>query len=120
MDDTEYVTVAGLIQFDPRDRTANNTPVRDIAIRAIGSNKIINVTVWPENAHIPLAKGDFVVADGKFTVRSYQAASGEQKTGYNVSANTLIKLSGSTTTNTPQTAPAAKADTATSVDDFPF
>ena len=45
---SDYITVAGLVQFDPRTRTAGDKQVRDVVIRAIGSNKNFSITVWPE------------------------------------------------------------------------
>lgn len=118
----EYVTIAGLIQFDPRQRTTKDgKQVRDIAVRAIGNNKLVNVTVWPEKDNIPLSKGDFVVADGKFSSSMAQNKNGEQQTYYNLSANTLLRFAGEN--NTSQAAPAptsAPAAAAPSVDDFPF
>ena len=118
----EYITVAGLIQFDPRNREAAGKPVRDIAIKAIGNNKIVNITVWPDHDNIILNKGDFVIADGKFTQRPGQNKQGEQQTYYNLSASTLIRIGPD---NTSTSAPATKEkqeDTTTSVstDDFPF
>lgn len=119
----EYVTIAGLIQFDPKPRTTKDgKDVRDIAVRAIGNNKLVNVTVWPEKANIPLAKGDFVVVDGKFSTSTWQNKNGEQQTSYNISANTLMRFGGEsseTAPTTPASAPAAAAATP-SVDDFPF
>lgn len=115
----EYITVAGLIQFDPRNREAAGKPVRDIAIKAIGNNKMVNITVWPDHDSIPLNKGDFIVADGKFTQRPGQNKQGEQQTYYNLSASTLIRIGSD---NSPS-APAPKATqeiTTTSTDDFPF
>lgn len=118
----EYVTIAGLIQFDPRTRQVKDKTVRDITVRAIGNNKLVSVTVWPDKDNIPLSKGDFVVADGKFSSSMAQNKNGEQQTYYNLSANTLIRFAGE---GGEASAPAAKtaapaAATAPSVDDFPF
>lgn len=97
----EYITVAGLIQFDPKPREAAGKHVRDIAVRAIGNNKIVNITVWPSHDNVTLNKGDFVVVDGKFSTSTKQNKQGEQQTYYNVSASTLIRFSGDNTTSTP-------------------
>lgn len=119
----EYVTIAGLIQFEPRQRTTKDgKQVRDVAVRAIGNNKLVNVTVWPEKDHIPLSKGDFIVTEGKFSSSMAQNKKGEQQTYYNLSANTLLRFAGENadgTTTTPAPAKAA-ASAAPSVDDFPF
>jgi len=64
---SEYITVAGLVQFDPRTRQAGDKTVRDVVIRAIGSNQNFSITVWPEKADVVINKGDFLVVDGKHT-----------------------------------------------------
>ena len=46
---TDYVTIAGVVQFDPRQRTAGDKQVRDVAIRSIADQKMYNITLWPEN-----------------------------------------------------------------------
>ena len=117
----EYATVAGLIQFDPKQLTTKDGKnVRDIAVRAIGNNKLVNITVWPEKDHIPLSKGDFVVVDGKFSMSTWQNKNGEQQTSYNVSANTLMRFGNETSSATPAAPAATPAAAAPSVDDFPF
>ena len=117
----EYITVAGIIQFDPRTRKANGKDVRDIAVRAIGNNKIVNITVWPEHDYLPLNKGDFIVADGKFTTSPGQNKAGEQQTYYNLSAKVIHRLGLDGATSAPTaSAPKEAAAAPTSVDDFPF
>ncbi len=115
---SEYVTVAGLVQFDPRTRQAGEKQVRDVVIRAIGSNKNFSITVWPDKDNIIINKGDFIVVDGKHSQSSGQNKAGEQVTYNNVSANTLIRITGEGSTDAPQaTATNASASTG---DDFPF
>jgi len=113
---SEYVTIAGIVQFDPRVRQVAGKEVRDVLVRAIGSNKNFSVTVWPEKANIPINKGDFFVADGKYTSSVGQNKQGEQVTYHNLSATTIIRLSGdggavASVTDTPS---------ATTGDNFPF
>lgn len=112
---SEYVTIAGIVQFDPRVRQAGDKEVRDVLVRAIGSNKNFSVTVWPEKAGIPINKGDFLVADGKYTSSVGQNKQGEQVTYHNLSATTIIRLAGEAGAAAPAAAPAA-----TTGDDFPF
>jgi hypothetical protein len=114
---SEYITIAGLVQFDPRTRQAGDKQVRDIVIRAIGSNKNFSVTLWPEKDNIPVSKGDFIVADGKYSQSVGQNRDGEQVTYNNLSANTIIRIAGDTAApaaSVPASAPAATGD------DFPF
>lgn len=113
---SEYITVAGIVQFDPRQRQAGDKQVRDIVIRAIGSNKNFSITLWPEKANIPIAKGDFIVADGKHSQSAGQNKAGEQVTYHNLSATTVIRIAGEVG---EALAPTATA-TAAASDDFPF
>ena len=114
---SEYITVAGLVQFDPRTRQAGDKTVRDVVIRAIGSNKNFSITVWPEKAGVAINKGDFLVVDGKHSQSVGQNKDGEQVTYNNMSATTLFRLAGQGTTEAAPTATAAPAATG---DDFPF
>jgi len=51
---SEYITIAGIVQFDPRTRQAGDKEVRDVVIRAIGSNKNFSVTLWPEKLTVSI------------------------------------------------------------------
>lgn len=113
---SEYITIAGIVQFDPRTRQAGDKQVRDVVIRAIGSNKNFSVTIWPEKDNIPVNKGDFLVCDGKYSQSAGQNKSGEQVTYHNLSATTIIRLAGDST----DTAPKATTASAATGDEFPF
>jgi len=117
---SDYITVAGIIQFDPRERSAAGKDVRDVAVRAIGNNKMVNITVWPENDSIPLQKGDFIVADGKFTSTPGQNKEGEAVTYNNLSATVIHNLTGSVAAPTKKAAKKEAAVTSDAGDDFPF
>lgn len=115
---SEYVTIAGIVQFDPRTRQAGGKEVRDVVIRAIGSNKNFSVTIWPEKAGVPVNKGDFLVCDGKYSQSVGQNKDGEQVTYHNLSATTIVRVAGDTpATPAPVAAAAAAGDAG---DDFPF
>ena len=113
---SEYITVAGLVQFDPRTRQAGDKTVRDVVIRAIGSNQNFSITVWPEKADIVINKGDFLVVDGKHTQSAGQNKEGAQVTYNNMSAGTLLRFAGTGRSAAPKAveAPAATGDA------FPF
>lgn len=115
---SEYITVAGLVQFDPRTRQAGDKTVRDVVIRAIGSNKNFSITVWPEKASVAINKGDFLVVDGKHTQSVGQNKDGESVTYNNMSAGTLFRFAGEGGSAAPVAAVAA-APAATG-DAFPF
>jgi hypothetical protein len=114
---SEYVTIAGIVQFDPRTRQAGGKEVRDVLIRAIGSNKNFSVTIWPEKANIPVNKGDFLVCDGKYSQSAGQNKDGEQVTYHNLSATQIIRIAGEGGTAAPQKQ-AVAVDAGG--DDFPF
>ena len=114
---SEYITVAGLVQFDPRTRQAGDKTVRDVVIRAIGSNQNFSITVWPEKADIVINKGDFLVVDGKHTQSAGQNKEGAQVTYNNMSAGTLLRFAGDGSSAVPATKAAAPAATG---DNFPF
>lgn len=64
---SEYAVAMGFVQFDPKDKEVNGQAVRDITIKAAGSQKLIGITLWPEYAGVEVKKGDFVAVDGKFS-----------------------------------------------------
>jgi hypothetical protein len=115
---SEYITIAGIVQFDPRNRQAGDKQVRDVVLRAIGSNKNFSVTLWPEKANIPISKGDFLVCDGKHSQSVGQNKDGEQVTYNNLSATTVIRVAGEAGGSAQSASVAAPA--AASTDDFPF
>lgn len=83
-----YNTVAGFIQFDVSERKAAGQDVRDILVQAIGSGgQKVKITVWPENGDVELAKGYFVVAQGKFEESKVSG-----KTYYNLSSTDILSF----------------------------
>ena len=68
--------------------------MRDVKVRAIGSQKIVRVTVWAKHEHVPLEKGDFIVAEGAWRSRVYQTREGEKRTSYDLDAATFVRLPG--------------------------
>lgn len=116
---SEYITVAGIVQFDPRNRKAGDKDVRDVAIRSIANNKMLSITLWPELQGLAVNKGDFVVADGKYSQSMGQNKDGEQTTYHNLSAKTFHNITGGGTAGTP-TAATKEAESPNTGDDFPF
>jgi hypothetical protein len=64
---SEYAGAAGFVQFDPREKDVNGQEIRELTIKAFGTQKLIQITLWPEYAGVEVKKGDFVAVDGKFT-----------------------------------------------------
>jgi hypothetical protein len=95
MSDKVYAVVEGIVQFDPRDREANGKKIVDVAVKAVGSQALVNITIWPEfQLSAPIKKGDWVAADGEFTQRTYQDASGAPREGLQISAKSLVVVPG--------------------------
>lgn len=93
MSDKAYAGASGHVQFDPREREVNGKKVVDVVIRAHGSQKLIDVTIWPEfQLTQPVKKGDFISADGGFTTRTYQASDGSTREGLQISPMSLVHL----------------------------
>lgn len=89
---SDYASAAGFIQFDVKTREVNGQTVRDVAIRAVGSQKLISVTVWPEFDAVELERGDFIAVDGKFKQSLGQAPDGSPREYFNLSASALVKI----------------------------
>lgn len=91
-DSAKYVTVAGIVQFDPQEREVQGKDVRDITIRGVGEmtkdgQRKYRITLWPDLAHAPVKRGDAVFVDGKGSRNE------NKETGavyYNVSANAIV------------------------------
>lgn len=67
-----YYVVAGTVQFDPEEREVSGSPVTDVVLKTIGSQKLVKVTLWSEfdiegALGRAIDRGDLVVADGKYT-----------------------------------------------------
>jgi len=93
LSDKVYAGASGIVQFDPRVREANGKTVTDVTIKANGSQKLINITIWPEfQLTQPVKKGDFISADGEFQSRVYQAQDGSQREGLSISPTSLVHV----------------------------
>lgn len=93
MSENTYVTAMGFVQFEPVEREANGKTVTELVIKTPGGDaKNIRVTVWPETKLGPVAVGDFIAVDGRFTSSTYQSADGSTKTSLQISAGYIAKL----------------------------
>jgi hypothetical protein len=107
------------VQFgDAEEKDVNGQIVTEFTIRAVGSQKLVKVSVWPEFAEAlaetPIKQGDFVAADGKFTQSLGQAADGSPREYFNLTAYALIITKGAKKVDTRGVTQksAAKADDA--------
>jgi len=92
-----YAVVSGFVQdFGNPDtavteRDANGKAVREVTVRAVGTQKNVRITIWPEFKDTELAAGDFIVAEGKFTSNLGQAKDGSPREYLNLSASRLFR-----------------------------
>lgn len=93
MADKPYYTVAGFVQkfgdkpaIETREVSGQN--IREFTVKAIGTQKLVRITLWPEFNGVTIDKGLFVVADGKFSTS--EGTNGRQF--YNLSATELATL----------------------------
>lgn len=107
MSEKQYATASGHIQFDPATRDLNGKTLRDIVIRAAGSQKNVRITVWPDHADVALAKGDWVSADGAFEVREHDGKTFNNLSAYFLTVVPQVPRSGAPAASS--TTPAADA-----------
>jgi hypothetical protein len=88
----DYPVVAGLVQFEPKERQLNGQDVRDLKVRAFGTQQETWITVWPEHGHVPLTKGDFIVVQGKRREWTGTDRDGNPRSFTGVDAKTLIRV----------------------------
>ena len=113
-----FVTVAGIVQFDPQEREVAGKDVRDITIRGIGEmtkdgQRKYRITLWPDLADAEVKRGDFVVVDGKGSRNEHNGT-----VYYNVSANHIVvngRVTSARKDEVVNDVPAPAAD-----DDIPF
>jgi len=115
--------VTGVIQFDPKDATANGKDVRNIVVQQSGFGPFavkVNATVWPSHAHIGLAKGDVVTLEGAYTMNKVPQDDGSERTYHNISV-TRLKNHGAIDEGTrTDTVNASNSTDDVNDDDIPF
>ena len=90
-----YRTIAGVVQFDPREGSAGGKDVRNITIRTTGfkDNSLkVGATIWPSHAHVDVQKGDFVILEGKFSRNTQEGKDGSPVTYNNLSVSGILNL----------------------------
>jgi hypothetical protein len=92
VDSDGFPVIAGIVQFEPREREANGQMVRELVVRAFGWREEYYITVWPEHGHVPLVKGDFVVVQGKRRTWEGTDRDGNRRQFSGVSAKTLTRV----------------------------
>lgn len=93
LSDKQYAGASGHVQFEPKQREVNGKQVTDLVIRSHGSQKLIDVTIWPEfQLAAPIKQGDFISVDGSYTTRTFQRQDGSTGEGVNISPTSLVHL----------------------------
>lgn len=93
MAEGSFRTLAGVVQFEPREGTAGGKDVRNITIRTTGlkeQSMRVGATLWPSHAHVEVDKGDFVVLEGKFSRNQVKNKDGEAVTYNNLSVSSIL------------------------------
>jgi hypothetical protein len=93
VDTKDFPVVAGVVQLEPTHREIKSQPVRDIKVRAFGTQRETLITVWPEHGHVPLAKGDFVVVQGRRRTWESTDRDGNTRLIDRIDARTVVHVS---------------------------
>lgn len=112
---SEYMAVAGPIQFDVESKEVSGKQVREVTIKSFTSQALVKITVWDGFAHVKLAKGDIIFADGKGSQNTVNKDDGTSVTYNNLSASKIavitaeipVETAGTVNTNASQQKPAA-------------
>jgi hypothetical protein len=91
--DAIYRTFCGFVKFEPKEAEAGGKDVRQIVFRNAGIKEQaidVRATLWPSHEDVPVAQGDWVEVEGKFTVNKT-----EDKTYFNLSVS-RIRVNGVT------------------------
>lgn len=95
MAESQFRTLAGVVQFEPREGQAGGKEVRNIAIRTTGlkeQSMRVSATLWPSHEHVDVQKGDFVVLEGKFSRNKGTNKDGEEVVYNNLSVSSILVL----------------------------
>lgn len=95
MSEKTYRTVAGFVQFDPKEAEAAGKQVRNIVIREVGfaeQSVRVYVTVWPSHADFEIKRGDFLAVEGSYSRGSGRDKDDNKVTYHNLSASKIAKL----------------------------
>lgn len=97
-----YKTVQGFVYTDIWPQEANGKKIRtcmvsypDLQIvdgEVVTVDRTVKVTVWDSHGATPLAKGDYIICNGKYEIQEYQDKAGETVHQHTVSANKFINV----------------------------
>ena len=90
MSSSDYRTVIGIVQWEPKDGEAAGKPVRNIVVNSVGFKEqavSVYATLWPSQADVEVAENDVVILEGRYN----RNVSGE-KTYHNLSVARIAVL----------------------------
>ena len=124
MAEAQFRTIAGVVQFDPREGNAGGKDVRNITVRTTGvkeQSMKVGATLWPSHAHVAVEKGDFVVLEGKFSRNQGTNQQGEAVTYNNLSVTNILVVGNLDSGRDEETVNTGTSDSAdVEDDDIPF
>lgn len=106
MSDKTYLTFAGVVQFDLKDRSTGAGDLREATIRLCNhpDGRMVQVALWNNSfADLQVNKGDVLILDGTFTSRVVDKDDGTSNTYYNVTPTRVAvipSVSGTKDSNT--------------------
>ena len=102
MAEGKWVTMTGIVQFDPEQKTVNNKEITEFTMRlATPAQTKVKVSVWPNFLlNKEVEKGDFIAVDGKLT-QNQAERNGELVVYNNLSPTNLI-VNGTKVAQTPR------------------
>lgn len=109
--DKTYLSIAGIVQFDPEGREVAGKKVRSVNVQTFGAaGGTVYLTVWPSHADVEINKGDVLFVGGSYAKNEVDTDTGT-KVYHNLSVTNLVKLPGNggkrdETVNTSSAAPA--------------
>jgi hypothetical protein len=63
-----YFVLVGRVAFDNGTRDVNGKTVRDVSVKSSPKGTLVGCTIWPDIDASGIEKGDFVMAEGKYSV----------------------------------------------------
>lgn len=86
---SQYMVISGRVAFEPEEREAGGKNVRDITVKSTPKQTLVRLTVWPDIDASSIEKGDFVLAEGKYSIS--QGNNGKDYHNLSVSDIAVVK-----------------------------
>ena len=63
----EYMVISGRVAFEPEGRDVNGKAVIDVTVKSTPKQTLVKLTIWPDVDGSSIERGDFVMAEGKYS-----------------------------------------------------